>query len=79
MGKKKKIQKAELEALQQLVASRNEIIKTLGELEIKKIQVASNFEAVENSLNDRRAALEEKYGHINVNLSTGEYEEIKEE
>ena len=79
MGKKKKIQKAELEALQQLVASRNEIIKTLGELEIKKIQVASNFEAVENSLNDRRSALEEKYGHINVNLSTGEYEEIKQE
>lgn len=79
MGKKKKIQKAELEALQQLVASRNEIIKTLGELEIKKIQVASNFEAVENSLNERRSALEEKYGHINVNLSTGEYEEIKQE
>lgn len=79
MGKNKKIQKAELEALQQLVASRNEIIKSLGELEIRKVQVASNFEAVENSLNDRRSALEEKYGHINVNLSTGEYEEIKEE
>jgi len=79
MGKKKKINKAELEALQQLVATRTEIIKTLGELEIKKMQVASNFDAVENSLTERRAALEEKYGHINVNLSTGEYEEIKDE
>lgn len=79
MGKKKKIQKAELEALQELIGARTEIIKTLGELELKKIQVASNFDAIENSLTERRSALEEKYGHINVNLSTGEYEEIKEE
>ena len=78
MGKKNKIQKAELEALQQLVSARTEIIKALGELELKKLQVASKFDAVENSLTERRAALEEKYGHINVNLSTGEYEKIKE-
>lgn len=79
MGKKSKIEKSELEPLQQLIEARNEIIKTLGELELKKFQISSKFEIVENSLTERRKALEEKYGHINVNLSTGEYEKIKEQ
>jgi hypothetical protein len=79
MAKAKKINKAELEAIKDLIATRTEIIKVLGELELKKLEVASKFSEVEESLMERKDSLEQKYGHININLSTGEYEEVKEE
>lgn len=78
MGKKKKISLEELEALQELVGARTEILKAIGEIEIKKMEVASKFSSVAKALAERRDALEEKYGSINVDLSTGEYEEITE-
>jgi len=78
-AKKKKIGKSELEAIKDLIATRAEIIKVLGELELKKLEVASKFSGVEQSLEERKDALEQKYGHININLSTGEYEEVKGE
>lgn len=74
-----KIEKKELEAIQQLITSMNGIKEEIGRLELEKWAVASRYENVLESLNERRSALEEKYGQINVNLSTGEYEEIKEE
>ena len=74
-----KIEKKELEAIQQLITSMNSIKEEIGRLELEKLAVASRYENVLESLNERRNALEEKYGQINVNLSTGEYEEIKEE
>ena len=79
MAKAKKINKAELEAIKDLVSTRAEIIRVLGELELKKIEVASKFNGVDQSLTERKDALEQKYGHININLSTGEYEVVKEE
>ena len=79
MAKAKKIKKAELEAIKDLISTRAEIIKVLGELELKKLEVASKFSDVEESLLERKDALEQKYGHININLSTGEYEEVKDE
>jgi len=68
----------ELEALQELIGQRTEILKAIGELELRKLEVASNFTSVAESLTERKEALEEKYGQINVDLSTGEYEEIED-
>ena len=74
-----KIEEKELESIQQLIMSMNSIKEEIGRLELEKIAVASRYDNVAQSLQERRAALQEKYGEINVNLSTGEYEEIKEE
>ena len=79
MSEVNKIEQGELEALQGLINSMNEIKLAIGQLELEKFAVMARYENVEQSINERRSALEEKYGQINVNLSTGEYEEIKEE
>jgi len=78
MEEKKMISSDELEALQELIGQRTEILKAIGELELRKLEVASNFTSVAESLTERKEALEEKYGQINVDLSTGEYEEIED-
>lgn len=79
MSEVNKIEKSELEALQGLINSMNEIKLAIGQIELEKASIMSRYDSVEQSINERRNALEEKYGQINVNLSTGEYEEIKEE
>mgnify|MGYP003629949393 FL=1 len=79
MEAKNMISEDELKSLQELVGTRTEILKAIGELELRKMEVASKFTSIEESLSERRDALEEKYGHINVDLSTGEYVEVKEE
>lgn len=79
MSEVKKIEQGELEALQGLINSMNEIKLAIGQIELEKASIMSRYDSVEQSINERRNALEEKYGQINVNLSTGEYEEIKEE
>lgn len=79
MSEVKKIEQGELEALQGLVNSMNEIKLAIGQIELEKASIMSRYDNIEQSINERRNALEEKYGQINVNLSTGEYEEITEE
>lgn len=49
-----------------------EIIGRLSTLE-------SIYRETEGSLNDFRRSLQEKYGEINVDLTTGEYEETEQE
>ena len=79
MSEVKKIEQGELEALQGLINSMNEIKLAIGQIELEKASIMSRYDNIEESINERRNALEEKYGQINVNLSTGEYEEITEE
>lgn len=79
MAKKKKVTKKELEQLQELVKYIREIENKIGSLEIEKTNYIVQHDVVQKELNETRSQLKEKYGDINVNLSTGEYEEIKEE
>lgn len=79
MAKKNKVAKKELEQLQELVRYIREIENKIGSLEIEKTNYIVQHDVVQKELNEARTQLKEKYGDINVNLSTGEYEEIKEE
>lgn len=79
MAKKKKVTKKELEQLQELVKYIREIEAKIGSLEIEKANYIASHEVIQKELNETRSQLKEKYGDINVNLSTGEYEDIKEE
>lgn len=79
MAKKKKINESELAALQEVVKLMTDIKTTIGSLELEKTNLLLQYEAVNKELDKTRDALKESYGDINVNLSTGEYEVIKEE
>lgn len=79
MPKQKKITKDELEQLKGLVSYMRDVEIKIGSLEIEKTKYIVEHEASQNKLNETRSQLKEKYGDINVNLSTGEYEIIKEE
>lgn len=79
MAKKKKINESELAALQEVVKLMTDIKTAIGSLELEKTNLVLQYEAVNKELDKTRDALKESYGDINVNLSTGEYEVIKEE
>lgn len=79
MAKKKKIKESELAALQEVVKLMTDIKTAIGSLELEKTNLVLQYEAVNKELDKTRDALKESYGDINVNLSTGEYEVIKEE
>ena len=74
-----KIEKKELKAIQELVLSIDTIKKEIGRMELEKIAAFEKYQDMNKSLEERADALKEKYGDINVDLSTGEYEEITEE
>lgn len=73
-----KIKENELEAINELVAKMNEIQQAIGRIEVDKCNLTSAHNKLSESLNEQKTALEEEYGPINVNLTTGEYEKIKE-
>jgi hypothetical protein len=79
MAKKKKINESELATLQEVVKLMTDIKTSIGGLELEKTNLLLQYEAVNKELDKSREALKESYGDINVNLSTGEYEVIKEE
>lgn len=79
MAKTKKINESELTSLQETVKLMTDIKTAIGSLELEKTNLLLQYEAVNKRLDESREALKESYGDINVNLSTGEYEVIKEE
>tara|TARA_B110000908_G_scaffold5613_1_gene7183 strand:- start:865 stop:1101 length:237 start_codon:yes stop_codon:yes gene_type:complete len=68
----KKVKKAELEKLQQLVNAINEGQKTIGGLEMQKQALVNETESFVTALKATQKELEDKYGNVTVNLTTGE-------
>ena len=68
----KKVKKAELEKLQQLVNAINEGQKTIGGLEMQKQALVNETESFVTALKETQKELEDEYGNVTVNLTTGE-------
>jgi len=68
----KKITDKELETLQSLVNSINEGQATIGGLEMQKQTLINSVDALIKKLKGQQAELEETYGNVTVNLTTGE-------
>lgn len=79
MAKKKKLTKAELEKIQGSVNLLNSIMTQLGKMEVQKVMAVRQYEQAEAVLTEVRSELEEKYGSVNIDLTTGEYEEQTQE
>ena len=85
MSKEKQITKKELEVITTLQNSNSQNINQLGILEFQiqkltkeKINITDNIEKIEIDFKAELKTLEEKYGNINLDLSTGKFTEIKE-
>lgn len=73
------ISKAELDGIKDVIEGLEKTQMAVGTLELQKQDYLSTYNDLKVSLQQRRDALKEKYGDINVNLSTGEYTEIEKE
>ena len=68
----KKVTDEELQQLQKAVQAVNEGVAQVGAYEMQKRILMREVEQTELQLKTLQATLEDKYGNITVNLSTGE-------
>tara|TARA_Y100000385_G_C12552994_1_gene408732 strand:- start:29 stop:268 length:240 start_codon:yes stop_codon:yes gene_type:complete len=74
-----KITDEQLKQLQEQVNTINQNQLQIGNLETQKHTLVHNGVELQNQLRVIQDELEKEYGKVTVNISTGEYEDIKEE
>jgi hypothetical protein len=74
-----KITDQELETLKTQEKQKNQIAHDIGALESRKHKLLHLLDDVIEHQEMTFESIEENYGKININLETGEYEEIKED
>ena len=74
-----KIEEQELTKVKEQTGKLQQCVLDLGSLEVKKAEVMTAYSEFLKELDVTKKELEEKYGQVNINLSDGTYEEIKEE
>jgi peptidoglycan hydrolase CwlO-like protein len=73
------ITEEQLKLLQEQQSKLNEMLRTVGVLEVQKSNVSKEIEALSKEIDSTKKELEEEYGQININLQDGSYEDIVEE
>ena len=74
-----KIKDEKLKQLQDQVNTINQNQLQIGNLETQKHSLIHNGVELQNQLKGIQDELEKEYGKVTINISTGEYEDIKEE
>ena len=74
-----KITEEQLKQLQEQVNTINQNQLQIGNLEVQKHTLVHNGVELQNQLREIQDELEKEYGKVTVNISTGEYQDIKEE
>lgn len=74
-----KIKEEQLKELQDQVNSINQNQLKIGNLEFQKHTLIHNGVELQNQLRTIQNTLEEEYGKVTINISTGEYQEVSEE
>ena len=74
----KKVTDKELETLQTLVKVINEGQATIGGIEMQKHGLMAEVDELIKQLKQTQADLEEEYGNVTVNLTTGEITEAED-
>ena len=65
--------------LQEQQGKLNEMLRTVGVLEVQKENVLQDVSKLSKEIEATKKELEEEYGQININLQDGTYEDIVEE
>ena len=80
MAKKvKKLKKEELELLNKQQADIGEMLKSLGILDVQKMNLHSRVNILSDEIESTKKDLEDKYGSVNIDLSTGEITPIEKQ
>ena len=79
MSETKKIEKEELESIQNLVKQINSGQLQIGQLETQKHMLLHQIAEVQKGLKNLQEDLEKEYGKVNVNIEDGTITPIKEE
>lgn len=74
-----KIEEQELTKVKEQTGKLQQCVLDLGSLEVKKAEIMQVYSELLKELDVTKKELEEKYGQVNINLSDGSYEEVKEE
>ena len=79
MSETKKIEKEELESIQNLVKQINSGQLQIGQLETQKHMLLHQIAEIQKGLKNLQEDLEKEYGKVNVNIEDGTITPIKEE
>ena len=79
MSEVKKISEEQLEKLQQLVGTIQNLQGQIGGIEAQKHVALHQLLGTQEQLQQMQGELEKEYGKVNVNIQDGTYEEIVEE
>ena len=74
-----KIEEQELKTVKEQTGKIQQCVLDLGSLEVKKAEIMKAYSEFLKELDVTKKELEEKYGQVNINLTDGSYEEVKEE
>ena len=73
------ITEEQLKLLQDQQGKLNEMLRTVGVLEVQKSNVSKEIEVLSKEIDSTKKELEEEYGQININLQDGSYTDIEKE
>ena len=73
------ITEEQLKTLQEQQGKLNEMLRTVGVLEVQKENILQDVSSLSKEVEATKKELEEEYGQININLQDGTYEDIVEE
>ena len=73
------ITEKQLKTLQDQQGKLNEMLRTVGVLEVQKSNVSKEIEGLSKEIDVTKKELEDEYGQININLQDGSYTEIEKE
>ena len=79
MADKLKLTEEELKSIQTAVSNPNQAKTILGDLSNQAYKAQLQVVSMEEAMAAAQKSLEDTYGSISVDLSTGEYEEVVEE
>jgi hypothetical protein len=79
MSKSNKLNKEELESLQEYVKKLNDLTLQIGNFEVQKSIIMIQVDGLQKEVNDFKKTLEEKYGVVSINLEDGSISEVEKQ
>lgn len=74
-----KVTAEELKQIKDQQTELGQVVNQIGQLEANKHALLHKIAGINESIEDTKKQLEEKYGSINIDLETGTYTEIEDE